>query len=446
MNRWSTIVPNTDREDRGEIRRCFDGSWNPELGCDGCRTLYEALRHGKSINPLGPCLGFRATSTSGFATPYIYSSYTEIVARVDAVAAGLEALDLVRPNDTNLKLLGLYLPNCMEWVISEHAIYSIGGATVPFYDTLGPDTVEFILQHTRVSTLVCSRNQLAHVCKAASANRGNDATFQTAILVDGVTPEAANMAKQANIQVMSFAKVEAVGAEKIATTGHKHSPPNPEDIATFSYTSGTTGTPKGALLTHANLMAANAGVSVFGNVHARITDRHLSYLPLPHIFERIVMSQMLCSGASVAFFRGDPMLLVEDWQACRPTLMAVAPRVFNRIYDKIYNGINAAGGMKKKLFDAAVSAKTKRLQRDGTLTHSFYDQLIFNKIKKGLGMDHLRLVISGSAPLSDNVMTFFRCMLGIPVVEGTLLNVCVCVCVPSECVMCRVVSRNDGSQ
>lgn len=90
---------------------------------------------GAKINPMGPCLGYRAVSTTGFATPYIFSSYTEVVARVDCVAAGLDKLDLVPPNDTGLKLLGLYLPNCPEWIISEYAIYGVGGATVPFYDT-----------------------------------------------------------------------------------------------------------------------------------------------------------------------------------------------------------------------------------------------------------------------------------------------------------------------
>jgi long-chain acyl-CoA synthetase len=136
-NRWSTVIPHTARSNRGDIRRCLDPTVNPSLGYLGCRTLYEGLRRGATLNPLGPCLGFRAVSTTGFATPYIYSSYTEIVARVDCVAAGLDALSLVPENNPTdkLRLIGLYLPNCMEWVIAEHAIYALGGATVPFYDT-----------------------------------------------------------------------------------------------------------------------------------------------------------------------------------------------------------------------------------------------------------------------------------------------------------------------
>ena len=98
-------------------------------------------------------------------------------------------------------------------------------------------------------------------------------------------------------------------------------------------TSGTTGTPKGALLTHENLVSAIAGVDRIWPM--TLNDRHLSYLPLPHIFERVTMAGMYSAGASIAFFRGDPTLLIEDLQACRPTFFPAAPRVLNKIHDKV---------------------------------------------------------------------------------------------------------------
>lgn len=198
---------------------------------------------------------------------------------------------------------------------------------------VGPDTVQFILTHTGTKALVCSRRQLSKVCEVKLS--GLCPTFDTAILVDGVTLQASQTAQQAGLNVISFARVEAVGSERIATVGHQHHPPSFDDIATFSYTSGTTGTPKGALLTHGNLMSTMAGVHHAGGLSVDLTDRHLSYLPLAHIFERVVMAQVLCAGASVAFFRGDPLLLVEDIQACRPTILPVVPRVLNKIYDKV---------------------------------------------------------------------------------------------------------------
>ena len=331
---WSTIVPNTGRADRGDIRRSWNPVLHPELGMEGCQTLYEAFRRGHRLNPLGPCMGFRATSTTGMATPFIYSSYTECLARIHAVAAGLETMDLVEANDEGLILLGLYMKNCMEWSIGEHAVYCLRGATVPFYDTLGPETVSFILEQTETKSVVCTRAEVGKLCQAK--NSGKCPKFQAIIVVNGVTPEVAQLASEAGVQIHSFAKVEAVGARRIATQGHTHRPPVGKDIATFCYTSGTTGNPKGALLTHENLLSAAGGIQrSIPTVAMLPTDRHLSYLPLPHIFERCVITQAYIGGASVAFFRGDPTLLIEDFQACRPTLMAVAPRVLNKIYDKV---------------------------------------------------------------------------------------------------------------
>lgn len=302
----------------------------------------------------------------------------------------------------------------MEWFIAEQAIFCLSGATVPFYDTLGPETAEYILKQTGARAVVATRLELERLVQVKNA--GKCPSFSTVILADGVTSDAIEKAKDAGLEIMSFAKVEAVGAQRIATKGHKHRPPSGKDVFTFCYTSGTTGDPKGALLTHTNLISAVAGVH--GIFPMDISDRHLSYLPLAHIFERIVMCQIYSAGASIAFFRGDPLLLIDDLQACRPTIFPAAPRVLNKIYDKIQGGIAAAGGFKKKLFDKGVAVKTHNLITRGDLKHGFYDRLLFRKIAMGLGLDHLRILVSGSAPLSTTVMNFYRILLGCPVVEG----------------------------
>ena len=103
MERLSSIaLPNTETPTTTAIYRCANTDFNPTLGIHGCQTLYEALRRGAEINPLGPCMGFRAVSTTGFATPFVYSTYTEIVARVDSIAAGLKDLDLLKRNEDGL--------------------------------------------------------------------------------------------------------------------------------------------------------------------------------------------------------------------------------------------------------------------------------------------------------------------------------------------------------
>jgi long-chain acyl-CoA synthetase len=418
---YSTIVPNTDRLDRGVIHRGWDPLVSPVLGHHGCQTLYESIRRGATLNPYGPCLGFRAISTTGFATPYIFSTYTECISRIDALAAGIETLDLlgpplVSPNGA-FRTVALYMKNCVEWVLTEHATFCLGGTTVPLYDTLGTGTVEYILAQTQCRTVFCSRLELPKLCRVKE--NSNCPQFATAIIVDGITPQASQDAAQVGLILHSYAKVEAVGSQRIATQGHKHTPPSPSDIATFCYTSGTTGNPKGALLSHQNFISSAAGyAAVAPEMVFQPIDRHLSYLPLAHIFERVVQVQLLAVGASIAFFRGDPTMLIDDLQACRPTFLPVAPRVLNKIHDKIMSGFAATGGIKQKLFEVAVKTKLRNLKEKGQLTHAVYDRLLFSKIKKGLGMDHIRVMASGSAPLAENVMFFFRILLGVPVLEG----------------------------
>ena len=103
--KWSTELLNTATSNSTSIYRSFDPEAVPALGHLGCQTLYEALRRGQAVNPFGPCLGFRAVSTTGSATPFVYSSYTEVVARVDALAAGFDDLKLLKPNEDGLLLV-----------------------------------------------------------------------------------------------------------------------------------------------------------------------------------------------------------------------------------------------------------------------------------------------------------------------------------------------------
>jgi long-chain acyl-CoA synthetase len=241
---WSTPVPSSKKPGRTAVHRPPDPLATPTLGAYGVRTLYESIRRGRDLNPLGPCLGYRATSTNGWATPFVYSSYGETVARVDALAAGMQKLGLLDKNEDGMLLLGIYMKNSPEWLLSEHAIYCLGGATVPLYDTLGPDVVRFILEHTGLSCVVSTRKELGSLCDAKRTGLGK---FRSVMLVDGVTAEAEEMAKSVNLQLISLAKAEAIGAQTVGSGEFVATPPDPHDVATFCYTSGTTGNPKGAL-------------------------------------------------------------------------------------------------------------------------------------------------------------------------------------------------------
>ena len=121
---------------------------------------------------------------------------------------------------------------------------------------------------------------------------------------------------------------------------HQKALVKPETIFTFSYTSGTTGNPKGALLTHGNFIATIATQDLSG-VRMLPTDVHLSYLPLPHVMERLAISLITYGGGCVGFYRGDPLLLKDDLALLRPTIFISVPRLYNKFYDGIKAKIEA---------------------------------------------------------------------------------------------------------
>jgi long-chain acyl-CoA synthetase len=133
--------------------------------------------------------------------------------------------------------------------------------------------------------------------------------------------------------------------------------------------------------------------------------------------EMIVFLVAMSAGSQVGFWRGDTMLLVEDFAALRPTVLVGVPRVFNRIYDRINAQISQASLVKRQLFSYAYSAKLAALRESGELHHALWDRLVFSKISAVVG-GRVRVILSGSAPLSPAVQDFLRIVFACPVVQG----------------------------
>ncbi|KAG5193026.1 long chain acyl-CoA synthetase [Tribonema minus] len=414
---YSVVVPNSEAEGKGATRRCAlpgVSAAGPQLALFGCYTSYETFRRGAAQAPDAPCLGHRAVDSAGQPTPYIFQSYREVLARVDRLAAGLEQERLTPPNADGMKLLGLYSRNRPEWVIGEQAAFAHGGVTVPMYDTLGPETVEFVVAQTGLVAVLCGGE--AELRRLAAAARGGAcATLAAAVTMDPVGPAARSAAEVAGLRVYLMSELEEIGAAHLEAWPHR--PPSANDIATFCYTSGTTGNPKGALIRHVNMVSDAAGCYAMGLAHCTPDEVYFSYLPLPHIFERQVQVAVFCGGAPVGFWRNNPLELVADMAALRPVLMPAVPRVLNRLHDKITHGMLAAGGLKARLFVRACEAKVRGLH-NGTNKHALWDRLIFAKLRAALGMDRLRLVVTGSAPIAPHVLTFMRILLGCDLIEG----------------------------
>lgn len=164
------------------------------------------------------------------------------------------------------------------------------------------------------------------------------------------------------------------------------------------------------MISHGNWIADVAGATVNG-LDLTSEDLHISYLPLAHTFERIVQAAVWHAGGAVGYFQGDSRKILEDLTVLRPTLFPSVPRLYNKIYDKVTQGALGAGGIKASLFQQAVDAKTYWLRR-GYNKHALWDSLVFNKVKARVGLDRVRIMLTGSAPLADHVMEFLRIAFG----------------------------------
>ena len=406
---WSVVVPHTSTQAAGSIHRSHIPALIGATALRGSTTLWESFTAQAERTPSNPCLGERLLASSNSqAGPFVFRSYAEVCLAARELASGMMREKLIEQTGDGLRLLGVYMKNCSSWIVAEYAAYSQSAATVPLYDTLGPDTVEFIIDQTQLTTLVCTLSELGVLEELKKKGKcpSLKSVILTAYSVEPLVPQTPN---GCGLTVYTLTQLRKLGTSYPC---HPRPPKSPSCLATLCYTSGTTGVPKGAMITHLNLVAtANSGLSsCFGDLSS--SDLYLSFLPLPHIFERIVISALLASGAAIGFSRGNPLLIVEDCVSLRPTIFCAVPRLLNRIHDKIEQISTSATGAKGMMLRAALRDKLLGFRKRGLVSHTLWDALIMNKLKVGLGLDKVRRIISGGAPLPSATMEFFRILIG----------------------------------
>ncbi|KAK0553014.1 medium-chain fatty acid-CoA ligase faa2 [Tilletia horrida] len=406
-------------------------------------TTYDLFNEGRDIDPQAPCLGRRpwitlpANHPSGkkadFAPYYTWISYEQVEELRTSVGSALTYLgrngSLSPDGKTPIKdtewHVALWCQNRPEYQIVDLADLAYTRVTVSLYEATEPDMAEYILNHSETKVLFTTSNhlravldqveKLPHLRAIVLLEDGNPeasplppSVLSRAQLIDGWVQTAKQKAPGA-LSFYSWTDLIELGRANLVA----HMPPSSgEAIASLCYTSGTTGKPKGALVAHRQL--ANATVNPALSFPGKVV--HISYLPLAHIYGRLIESACLRNGSAIGFFNGDVTRLMEDCQVLQPSLFATVPRVINRIASLVWQQAEGAG-LKAKLLKHALDVKVQNYERDGSIHHAFYDKLVFSKVAGVLG-GKVKYVVTGSAPARPEVLRLLRIALRADVREG----------------------------
>ena len=321
-------------------------------------------------------------------------------------------------NNIDFDLIGIFAKNCTEWVVADLGCQMDTITTATLYATLGPNAFKFICEQTQIKTVLVSPDLVKMLCEFKKKFTLNN--LNNAILFDLTTncdsEKVLQELEKAGFTAYSFTKDFLKENNNIKETDLKIS--QPDTIMTVCYTSGTTGNPKGVMLSQRNLIAVLETVIDGGSIPVDEYAAHISFLPLAHIFERMVISGFMGIGAKVGFISGSVRTtLMEDIKYFGPTLLFTVPKVLLTIRNKVIEGFDKLSGWKKKLAYTAYHTKLDNYKKYGIVTHAIYDMLVFKKIREMFG-NRIKVVLCASAPLRKELADDFKVFLSVPVVEG----------------------------
>ena len=321
-------------------------------------------------------------------------------------------------NNIEFDLVGIFANNCTEWVVSDLGCQMDTITTVTLYATLGPNAFKFICEQTQIKTILVSPDLVKMLCELKQKFKLDNLT--NAILFDLTTncdsDKVLSELTQAGFTAYSFTKDFIKENNNVNESDLKIS--KPDTIMTICYTSGTTGNPKGVMLSQRNLISVLETVIDGGSIPVDEYAAHISFLPLAHIFERMVISGFMGIGAKVGFISGSVRTtLMDDIKYFGPTLLFTVPKVLQTIRNKVMEGFNKLSGWKKKLAYTAYYTKLDNYKKYGIVTHAVYDLLVFKKIREMFG-NRIKTVLCASAPLRKELADDFKVFLSVPVVEG----------------------------
>jgi long-chain acyl-CoA synthetase len=345
----------------------------------------------------------------GDAGDPVWLTWSQVATRAKAIAAGLYDLG-VRLEDR----VAILSSTRVEWVLADLGVMCAGAATTTVYPTTEPEDAAYIVQDSGSKVLFAE-----DAAQAAKVNGVDLPDLAAIVVIDGEAPASA-------VPSMTLAELERRGAEVLAgrpglieeitaTIGHEH-------LATLIYTSGTTGRPKGVELLHGGWVWQGRTQAEMGLLLA--DDLQYLWLPLSHSFGKTLLCGIIYVGLPT-YVDGRVDKIISNLGKIRPTVMAAAPRVFEKVYNVVVTTARAAGGAKWKIFTWAVRVgkRVAALRQAGKpvpaalgFQYAVADKLVFAKLRERMG-GRMRGMVSGSAPLSKEIAEFFYAA-GLPILEG----------------------------
>ncbi|XP_028967685.1 long-chain-fatty-acid--CoA ligase 4 [Galendromus occidentalis] len=342
---------------------------------------------------------------------YQWMSYREFDEKVDLVGRGLMSLG-VRPRQ-NVCILA---ETRMEWMLTAQACLRINIPVVTLYATLGEDGIIHGITETETTHLITSQDLLPKVIKLLPKLPSVTHVIYMESRITKIKPVVPS-----GVHFLPFSQLECLG--KTADTELRGEVPGPEDTAIIMYTSGSTGIPKGVMITQANIIATARGFQTMVP-EGDPKDAYIAYLPLAHIFE--LCCEMVAIALGVRIGYASPLTLTDkstgvktgtpgDATLLRPSVMVSVPLILDRIRKSVTEVAESKGLFSKMFFRHVVTYKAF-WQRYGYDT-PILDLLVFNKMKALLG-GRIKVVATGSAPLSADTHAFIKACLGCDLIQG----------------------------
>ena len=367
----------------------------------GARTLGEMLL--RSEGRAGVALNYK----DGGAWRDI--SYPDLLRSARDIARGLIAIGVEAGE--RISILSDTRP---EWTVADAGAFCAGAVVAPIYHTSSPEECAYVLEHSEARAVFCENAEQVAKIEQIQADCPR---LSEVIVLEGPGSESVLTLDQLIARGREIPE-DAVD-ERVASV-------SPEDLATLVYTSGTTGPPKACMLTHSNFMVAIHTLEErLDLARADAPVRFFMFLPLAHVFARIVEVFTLDIGGTLVYWQRDQKRLLEDFKEARPTYFASVPRVWEKVYSAATSGVADQPMPKRAIFkwSIGVGRRVRAHERSGRapgrvlrIEHSLADKLVLSKVRNLFG-GRLVLAVTAAAPIAEEVIEFFD-SCGIVLVEA----------------------------